>query len=95
MAAEPLHSPESQTKDTKSEVAVSPLPSQVPKKGRNCYITTTFSGVPNKGEKGLKVREQLLSNAYILGGLQKRGQDRRWLPDPCLVGGANEGGVAM
>ena len=30
---------------TKSEVAVSPLPSRGPKRGRECYVTPAFSGV--------------------------------------------------
>ena len=40
-----------QQRGTKSEVAASPLPSREPKRGRNCYITPAFSGVPNKGDK--------------------------------------------
>ena len=32
-------------------MAASPLPSRGPKKGRNCYVTPEFSGVPKKGFK--------------------------------------------
>ena len=41
---------------TKSEVAASPLPSRGPKRGRNCYVTPAFSGVPNakRGEQNQK-----------------------------------------
>ena len=38
----------SPTKGTKSEVARSPLPSRGPKSGQKCYITPTFSGVPQQ-----------------------------------------------
>ena len=50
-ATSPLHSRGSLTKGIKSEVAASPLPSRGPKRGRKCYITPTFSGIPNKGEQ--------------------------------------------
>ena len=50
-ATSPLHSRGSPTKETKSEVAASPLPSRRPKSGRKCYIIPAFSGVPNKGDK--------------------------------------------
>ena len=32
-------------------MATSTLPSQGPKRGRKCYITPAFSGVPYKGDK--------------------------------------------
>ena len=35
---------------TKSELAASPLPSRGPKRGRKCYVTPAFSGIPNKRE---------------------------------------------
>ena len=38
-------------KGTKSEVAASPLPSRGPKRGRKCYVTHAFLGVPGKGFK--------------------------------------------
>ena len=45
-----------QQRETKSEVAASPLPSWGPKQGRKCYITPAFSGVPNakRGEQNQK-----------------------------------------
>ena len=53
-----LHHPcilgEPQRRETKSEVAVSPQPSQGPKRGRKCYITPPFSWIPNIGEQNLK-----------------------------------------
>ena len=44
-----------QQRGTKSEVAASPLPSRVPKRGRKCYFTPVFSGVRN-AKRGEKVR---------------------------------------
>ena len=38
----------------KSEVATSPLPSRGPKRGRKCYVTPAFSGIPNIGEQNQK-----------------------------------------
>ena len=35
-----------QQRGTKSKVAASPLPSRGPKRGRKCYATAAFSGVP-------------------------------------------------
>ena len=90
---------------TKSEVAISPLPSPGPKRGRNCYVTPSFSGVPNKWDKirsgyltpaflGTQKRAELLCNPWILGGPQQRGQKQKWLPHPCLPMGPQEGGIA-
>ena len=36
-----------QQKGKKTEVATSPLPSRGPKRGRKCYVTPAFSGIPN------------------------------------------------
>ena len=36
----------------KSELATSPLPSQGPKRGRNCYVTPAFSGAPQRQARG-------------------------------------------
>ena len=49
IATYPLHSRGSPTPRarTKLERATSPVPSQRPKRGRNCYVTLAFSGVPN------------------------------------------------
>ena len=53
--AEMLHHPcilgDPQQRGTKSEVAASPLPSRGPKRGRKCYATPAFSGVPKQGDK--------------------------------------------
>ena len=45
-----------QKRGTKLELAASPLPSRVPKRGRKCYITPAFSGIPNakRGEQNQK-----------------------------------------
>ena len=45
-----------QAQGAKSEVATSPLPSRGPKRGRKCYVTPAFSGVPNakRGEHNQK-----------------------------------------
>ena len=54
-SAEMLHHPcilgDPQHRGKKSEVAASPLPSRGPKRGRKCYITRAFSGVPKQGDK--------------------------------------------
>ena len=39
--------PQRQARGAKSERAASPLPSRGPKRGRKCYVTLAFSGVPN------------------------------------------------
>ena len=54
--AEMVHHPsilrDPQQRGRKSEVAASPLPSRGPKRGRKCYITPAFSGVPyRRGRK--------------------------------------------
>ena len=51
IAKSPLHSRGSPTKGTKSELVASPLPSRGPTSGRNFYVTPTFSGVPESGDK--------------------------------------------
>ena len=51
----------SPTKGTKSEVATSTLPPRGPKRGRKCYVTPAFSGVPNKGDK---IRSSYLTPAF-------------------------------
>ena len=48
---------------TKSELAASGLPSRGPKRGRNCYITPAFLGVPN-GKRGEKIRMESLTPAF-------------------------------
>ena len=46
----------------KSEVAASPQPSREPKRGRKCYVTLAFSGVPNV-KHGEKIRSGCLTPA--------------------------------
>ena len=48
----------------KSEVATSPLPSRGPRRGRNCYVTPAFSGVPN-AKRGDKIRSGYLTPAFL------------------------------
>ena len=68
-----LHHPyileDPQHRGTKSEVAASPLPSRGPKRGRKCYITPAFSGVPNIGVQNHK----WLPHPYLLGGPKEGG----------------------
>ena len=42
-----VRGPQRQAQKAKPEVAASPLLSRRPKRGRKCYVTPTFSGVPN------------------------------------------------
>ena len=93
----------------KSEVAASPLPSRGRKRGRKCYVTTPFSGLPN-AKRGEKIRSAYLTHAWfvtqkraevlhnpcILRGTncQARGENQKWLPHPCLSRGAYDGGSA-
>ena len=58
-----------QQRGTKSEVATSPLPSRGPKRGRKCFITPAFSGIPNIGEHNLK----WLPHPCLLGGPKEGG----------------------
>ena len=46
-----MHSRGSPARGTQSEVDTSPLPVGGPTRGRNCYVTTAFSAVPNKGSR--------------------------------------------
>ena len=87
-ATSPLHSRRSPTpsagtkigsgpqqRKTKLEMAASPLPSQGPKRGRKCYVTPAFPGIPNakRGEgnqkrsptKGNKIRSGYLTPACL------------------------------
>ena len=90
-------------------MATSPLPSLGPKRGRKCYVTPAFSGIPNAklGDKirsgyltlaffGAQKRAELLRNPCILEDSQRqaRGENQKWLPHPCLLGGPKEGGIA-
>ena len=89
----------------KSELATSPLHSQGPKTGRNCYVTPAFSGVPNAkcGDK-IVIRYltpafsraqtwvELLRNLCILEGPQRQvqGENQIGLPHPFLLRGAQK-----
>ena len=103
---QPVHSRGSPNKGTKSEVAASSLPSWGPTRGPKCYATCAFSGVPKQGDKirsgclilafwGAHKWAKVLCNLCILGGPQTRGQNQKWLPHPCLLGGPKEGQSAM
>ena len=105
-AMQPVHSQGSPNKGTKSEVAASPLPSGGPTSGPKCYVTGVFSGVAKQGDKirsgclnpaflGAHKRAKMLCNLCILRGPQTRGQNQKWLPQPCLLGGPQEGQSAM
>ena len=90
-------------------MATSPLPSWGPKRGRDCYVTPAFSGIPNtkQGEKiksgyltpaflGAQKGAGLLRNPCILGDPQHQaqGENQKWLPHPCLLEGPKGGGIA-
>ena len=63
-------------------MATSPLPSQGPKRGRNCYVTPAFSGIPN-AKRREKIRSGYLTPAF--SGAQKKAEmlrDRGILGDP-------------
>ena len=92
-----MHSRASLTKGMKSEVAASSLPSRGPRRGRNCYVTPAFSGVPNKRDKfkneyptpafsGARKRAEFLCSPCIPGGPQKSRQNQTWLSHPAFSG---------
>ena len=58
-----------QQRGTKSEKAISHLPSRGPKRGQKCYVTPAFSGIPNKGEQNHK----WLPHPCLLGGPKEGG----------------------
>ena len=49
-----------------------------PKRGRECYITPAFSGVPKKGNnsKRAQKRAEMLRHPCCLGDPQQRGQNQ-------------------
>ena len=61
-------------------MATTPLPSLGPKRGRNCYVTPAFSGIPN-AKRGKKIRSGYLTPAFL--GAQKRAE---LLRNPCILG---------
>ena len=79
-----------QQRGTKSEVVATPPPSWGPKRGRICYVTPTFSGIPNTKHgqqnqkwsptKGNKIRSGCLTPAF--SGAQKRAE---MLHHPCIL----------
>ena len=84
-------------------MATSPLPSRGPTRGRKCYVTPPFSGVPIKADRiksgyltlaflGAHMRAEVLHNPCVLEGPHQRGQNQKWLPHLCLLGGPHEGG---
>ena len=88
-------------------MAASSLPYQGPKRGRKCYITPAFSGVPSKEKKirrgcltpafsGAQKRAELLCSLCILGGPQRQpqGVNQKWLTHPYLLAGPKEGAIA-
>ena len=88
-------------------MAASPLPSRGLTNGRNCYVTLAFLGVPKKGDK-IRIgyltlalfRARKWANCYVTHALSgfpnaKRGEPKqKWLPHPCLLGGAKQGANA-
>ena len=81
-ATSPLHSRGSPTKETKSKWA---------KRGRKCYITPAFSGVPH-AKRGETIRSGYLTPASR--GSPTKGTKSKWaqkraemLHHPCILGG--------
>ena len=90
------HSMQSHTLDTSGNKQ-EPLHSRGPTSGRKCCVTPAFSGVFKTGDKirsgyltptflGAHKWAEVLRNPCVLGGPQKRGQNQKWLPHPCLLG---------
>ena len=80
-----------QQRGIKPKVDASPLPSPGPKRGRTCYVTPAFSGIPNAKRreqnqkwsptKGNKTKSGCLTAAF--SGAQKRAE---MLRHPCILG---------
>ena len=98
--------PGSPEEGTKSEVATSPLPSRGPRGEQNPHVTHAFYGVPRRGDKtksgyispafsGAHKWAELLRKAFVLGGagVPARGDNHKWLHEPCLLGGAEVHGI--
>ena len=86
-ATSPLRSWGSPTRGSPSDLATSPLPSQVPPSWRNCYITPALSGLTNKGDK---IRMGYPTLAFS--------EAHRWLEPyhhPCVLGGPPQKGGEM
>ena len=75
-----------------------------PQRGRKCYVTPAFLRVPYRGKSSTGYlttaflrapkRTELRRNPCVLTG-QALGENQKWLPQPCLLGGPEEGGSAM
>ena len=61
-------------------MATPTLPSLGPKRRRNCYVTSAFSGIPNAKLED-KIRSGYLTFAF--SGAQKRAE---LLRNPCILG---------
>ena len=68
-------------------MAAQSLPSHGPKRGRTCYVTPTFSGVPN-AKRGEEIRNGYLTLAF--SGAQKRAG---LLRNPSVLGVPNQKGT--
>ena len=92
---------------TKSEVAASPLPSRGPKRGRKCYATPAFSGIPNAkcGEQNQKwsptKRNKIRNGCHTLAFLRPIKRRKCYvtpassgIPDAKRGGARSEGGNA-
>ena len=92
----------------KSEVPTSALPCERTRRGRKCSVSHAFSGVPNAKRGGgigsgcltpaffgAQNKVEVLCDPCTLMGPQHqaRGENHRWLPHPCLLGGVEEGGA--
>ena len=91
MGTQALQSRGSPTPSTgrKSELATSPLPSPVPKCGRNWYATLAFLGIPN-AKRGAKNRIGCLIPAF------SRAQNwAELLCNPCILGGPRSPGQGI
>ena len=67
----PLNIGDPQQRGTKSEMATSPLPSRGPGRGRKCYVTPAFSGIPNAN--GGEQNQKWLPHPCLLGGPKEGG----------------------
>ena len=67
-------------RETKSKVAASPLPSRGPKIGQMCYVTPTYSRIPNAQRE--EQNQKWLPQPYLLGG-PKEGRNAM---SPCILG---------
>ena len=76
-----------------SQLATSPLPSQGPKGGRNCYVTPAFSRVPQKGDT---IRIGCLTPAFSGARKIEEGSKSELVASslPALLGGRIEVGIA-